>query len=412
MSRANPRRMGIAVGALLALVPLGLTGCGSSASDPGGGGGADSPIVIGTSLSMTGPLGQFGTDLRAGYEQKINQLNAAGGLDVGGTMHQVKLELLDNRSDANTASQQVRELILKDRVAAVLGACTPPINIPEASVADELKVPYISTCNPVLSFQSGNKSGWHYAWDAFFNEKDQATAVAKALVKAHSNKKVALFTDTEPDGVAERPLYKAAFAAAGLDVVGDYTFPVGTTDFSSFINDAKSKGAQLVAAQMVPPDGIALWKQMKALDFTPKEAFASKAASSEAWPGALGSLAEGTLGDAFWSPATGKANSAALAKSLGPKVPADLPDLGISVLGYTVCAVLTDAMTSAGSTSPAAVNTAISKTNAVYPPGRITFNAGHTATTPYLVAQWQKGKSVVVVPTTSAAFEDPGRGLQ
>ena len=45
---------------------------------------------------------------------------------------------------------------------------------------------------------------------------------------------------------------------SGLDVFGDYTFPVGTTDFSSFINDAKSKGAQLVAAQMVPPDGIVI----------------------------------------------------------------------------------------------------------------------------------------------------------
>lgn len=75
---------------------------------------------------------------------------------------------------------------------------------------------------------------------------------------ATSNKKVALFTDTEPDGVVERGLYKEAFAAAGLEIVGDYTFPVGTSDFSSFISDAKSKDADLVAGRMIPPDGIAL----------------------------------------------------------------------------------------------------------------------------------------------------------
>ena len=53
---------------------------------------------------------------------------------------------------------------------------------------------------------------------------------AKALAAVKSNKKVVLFTDSQPDGVVERPLYEAAFKAAGLDVVGDYTFPVGTTE--------------------------------------------------------------------------------------------------------------------------------------------------------------------------------------
>jgi hypothetical protein len=35
---------------------------------------------------------------------------------------------------------------------------------------------------------------------------------------------------------------------------------VGTTDFSSFIADAKAAGAQLLAGQMTPADGVALWQ--------------------------------------------------------------------------------------------------------------------------------------------------------
>jgi branched-chain amino acid transport system substrate-binding protein len=369
--------------------------------------------VLGTSLSLTGSLGQFGIDLQAGYKQKISEINAAGGLSVAGIKRPVTLTVLDNRSDPNTASQQIRELVLKDSAVALLGACTPPINIPEALAAEQQKVPYLSTCNPVLAFQSGN-ANWKYAWDAFFSEQDQATMVAKALVMAKSNKKVALFTDTEPDGVAERPLYKQAFTAAGLQVVGDYTFPVGTTDFSSFINDAKSKGAQLMAAQMIPPDGIALWKQMKALSFKPVQELVSKAASNAGWPQALGALAEGTLGDAFWSPSTGLTNSAAVAAAVAGKVPGDLPDVGISVLAYTICAVVTDAIHTAGSTDGSAVSAAIGNTNADYPAGHISFGAKHTATTPYLVGQWQNGQDVVVAPTMAAGvtFEDPAKGLQ
>lgn len=412
MSRSTLHKI-VAVGAI---APLALTAAacgGSTKGSSGRSGGSSQPVVIGTSLSLTGALGQFGVDLQAGYKQKISELNAAGGLQVGSAMRKVELTVLDNRSDPNTASQQIRELVLKDKAVALLGACTPPINTPEALAAEQQKVPYVATCNPVLAFQAGNKSGWNYAWDAFISEQDQAAGAAKGLGMGTSNKKVALFTDTEPDGVAERPAYKAAFAAAGMQVVGDYTFPVGTTDFSSFINDAKSKGAQLVAAQMIPPDGIALWKQMKALNFKPSLSFATKAASNGGWPQALGPIAEGSIADAFWSPSTGKANSQALAKSLGPKVPNDLPDLSIAVLGYSICAVVTDAMNSAGSTSASAVNTAIGKTNADYPSGNITFGPKHTATTPYLVTQWQKGKAVVISPSTAGAtLEFPGKGLQ
>jgi len=143
------------------------------------------------------------------------------------------------------------------------------------------------------------------------------------------------------------------------------------------------------------------------------QAFATKAASNGGWPQALGPIAEGTIADAFWSPATGKANSQALATSLAGKVPADLPDQSIAVLGYTICAVITDAIKTAGGTSPSAFNTAIGKTNADYPSGNITFNSKHTATTPYLVTQWQGGKSVVILPTTAGVtFEDPATGLQ
>ncbi|MFD0636691.1 ABC transporter substrate-binding protein [Catenulispora yoronensis] len=202
-------------------------------------------------------------------------------------------------------------------------------------------------------------------------------------------------------------------AAAGLQVVGDYSFPVGTTDFSSFIDDAKSKGAQLVAGQMVPPDGIALWKQMKALGFQPDAAFVAKAAAGNSWPKALGPIAEGTLSDAFWSPGTGLANSQALMGTLGKQYPGNMSDLNIAVLGYTVAAIVTDGIKSAGSTDPAKLNAAIGKTDADYPLGHIKFGDKHTAATPFLLTQWQNNDTVLIVPSTpDAKLEEPAKGLR
>ena len=127
---------------------------------------------------------------------------------------------------------------------------------------------------PVEAFASGDKSGWRYSWDLFYDERQQAAAAARALASVPGTKKtVALFTDNEPDSEVERPLYQAAFQADGLDLVGDYTFAVGTTNFSSFIAEARAKGADLVAGQLAPADGAALWKQLKSSAFRPKAAF-------------------------------------------------------------------------------------------------------------------------------------------
>ena len=176
-------------------------------------------------------------------------------------------------------------------------------------MAEQLRVPFLTSLMPVEAFASGDKAGWNYSWDFFYDEQQQAADTAKALASVPGDKKVVLFTDDEPDGVVERPLYQAAFKADGLDVVGDYTFPVGTTDFSSFIADAKAKGAQLLAGQLAPADGVALWKQVKSLGFRPKAAFLATASDADYWWQSLGSLAQGTLSEGYWSPGQARPDS-------------------------------------------------------------------------------------------------------
>ena len=62
-------------------------------------------IVIGTTLSLTGSLGALGRPLEAGYQQEIADVNAAGGIAIGGTKEKLKLVVLDNGSDPSTASR-------------------------------------------------------------------------------------------------------------------------------------------------------------------------------------------------------------------------------------------------------------------------------------------------------------------
>jgi branched-chain amino acid transport system substrate-binding protein len=227
-----------------------------------------------------------------------------------------------------------------------------------------------------------------------------------------TNKKVALFTDNEADGVAWAQLVDQLAPKAGYQVVMHATFPVGTSNFQSFVQQARSKQAEMVIAQMTPPDGITLWKQMKALGYKPKLAFCEKCAATGAWNQALGALANGTLSAGFWSSTEGLPGTAQIKATLGKKFTDD-PDLSIAVASETDAQLLMDAISQAGSTDASQVNTAISKTDKTYPFAHIKFGTGNAAVTPSLVSQWQNGKAVQILPPVSGAkVQFPAAGLQ
>ncbi len=395
--------------AVIALSSLALTAaCGSGTSTSASSGSSD-PLVIGTSLSLSGPLGSLGAVQRPGYEQLVADVNAAGGVAVGGAKRKVTLKVLDNQSDPNLAGQQIRELTLKDRATALLGGCTPPINVPEALAAEQARTPIVMTCTPVEAFQASSKTGWTYAWDFFFDEKQAAAQTMKAVQLTPTNKKIALFTDTEPDGTVERGLFKQAAADAGLQVVGDYSFPVGTSDYSSFISDARAKGAQIVVGQMIAPDGIALWKQMKSLGFKPRVALVAKAASTTAWPKALGPVADGSLHQAFWSSKAGLPGTAHLLDTIGKQL--SEPDSGLAVNAYAAGQVLMNALTTAGSTDATKVNKALADTTFDTAVGKVKFDDKHIWPLPQFVNQWQGGKTAQMIPAVGNQLQ-PNTGLQ
>jgi branched-chain amino acid transport system substrate-binding protein len=357
-----------------------------------------SDITIGTSLPLTGPLAPFGPTIRMGYQRAIDEVNAKGGLQLSDGRRRVKLVVLDNKSDPNVASAQARTLYLQNGAVAMLGAATPPLSIPLSRVAEQVRRPFVTSITPVRAWLTGGPYKW--AWDFFFDELQMTQRQFQASSLVKTNKKVALFTDTEEDGIVMGGLWKQNASKFGYRIVSHASFPVGTTNFSKYIADAKSKGAQVLIAQMIPPDAIALWKQMKAAGYQPVTAFCEKCSNNGAWGKALGVLANGTSEAEWWVPEARlpqAASFAALAKKLGGRS----SDVSVVVAAYSVARILFDAIEKAGSTDPEEINTAIGATNKTYPLGPAKFASDHHATTPIYATQWQNGQTYLIYPRLS-----------
>jgi branched-chain amino acid transport system substrate-binding protein len=362
---------------------------------------------------MSGPLAPFGTNIQLGYQRAVDDVNKAGGLDVGGTKRPVSLVVLDNQSDPNMASDQARTLFQRNNAVALLGAATPPLNIPISNVADQLKRPAVIGACPIRAWLSGKPDGWQYAWDIFFDELQMTDLQFQASDLVQTNKKVALFTDTEEDGVVMGDLWEQKAPKMGYEIAYHAKFPVGTTNFSSQIDAAKSSQSQVLIAQMVPPDAFALWKQMKALGYQPVMAYCEKCGNSSAWHQVLGDVGEGANAADWWSASLGYPESQDFVNAYAAQLGGQSTDLSAIVSSNAAARVLFDAITKAGSTSPEAINAAIGQTDKTYPVGPVKFAQDHTAPLKTVMDQWQGPNMVRIYPTGEGAapVKSPVPGL-
>lgn len=381
----------LATAALVAVSGLVLAGCSAS-------GGTGAEVVIGASLPLTGPLAAFGTNLEAGYKAEIAEVNKAGGLDFGGAKHLVKLVVEDNASDGTKAGTQAKSLVLDNNAIALLGPATPPLTIPVSAVAEQLKVPLVSSITPIKGWLSGTKTGYKYSWDAFFDETQMTQTQFQAANLVTTNKKVVLFTDTEQDGPIQAGLWKANAAKFGYTISAAIEFPVGNTNFQAQVAKAKASGADIVMAQIIPPDGIALLKEMKAQGYDPKMLFMEKAGNTGGFVDMTTGLAQGALAANWYAKGMGLPQEDSFISKYSAQAGGINSNLGCLVAGYSIAKVLTDAIVKAGSTDPEKLNTAIGQTDGNFPVGYIKFGSDHSAALKVVQTQWN-GKNQDLVLT-------------
>jgi branched-chain amino acid transport system substrate-binding protein len=380
--------------AVAVLLVVLATGCGKS----GGGSAADSEIVIGASIPLSGPLAGFGSFQRWGYQHAVDQVNNAGGLQVGDSKRHVRLVLLDDKTDPNTTSANTDTLVSRENVTALLGSCTPSLVVAGAVVADRNRVPMVTGCAPLQAFKSVKQ--WQYVWDVFFDEPDLAEAPFKTLQAAGvtTNNKVAIVHDNGPDGaVVGGQLWPQLAARYGYTVVSKQSFPVDNTQFNSLISNAKATGADVFLIDAVTPQAVTIRKQMASAGYTPQVIVAEKGAEPVQFAQALGSLANGVIVGGYWDSSFPYPGAAELRQAFEQETKQTYSQHIAD--SHAAAQILLDAISAAGSTDAAKINEAIGRTDRTYVVGPVKFDQQHTSKLPIAELQWQGGQTKVVWPS-------------
>src|SRR5205085_1409133 len=104
---------------------------------------APTEIKLGSVLPLTGSFATSGKYFQQGYQMAIDEVNAAGGVDVGGKKLQVTLDLLDDGSNATTSRALVERLVTQDKVNALLGGYDTTLVQAQEAVPDQYKIPMV-----------------------------------------------------------------------------------------------------------------------------------------------------------------------------------------------------------------------------------------------------------------------------
>jgi len=220
---------------LLILVAL-LAACGGAGGDV---------IRIGINAPLTGDNPKVGEGTKYAAEMWLADIEAAGGLEVGGKMYQVELVIEDNEYKAESATKANTKLITQDEVLLIIGPQSSQQAVPAGGVANDNKTPMISpwSTNPATT----KDRPWVFRTP--FLDPFQGPVVANFAAEEFGATKAAVLYDVAsdyPKGLAE--FFKAAWEekfGAG-SVVAFESFTTKDQDFSAQLTKIKESGADFI----------------------------------------------------------------------------------------------------------------------------------------------------------------------
>jgi branched-chain amino acid transport system substrate-binding protein len=386
---------------------------------------AAEPIIIGVPTSL-GFL--EGKESHKVVQMAVSEINAKGGVTVGGQKRLLEVSSMDIRDAAPgvpvpEALLGIEKNILEKKpVAIVVGPFRSEALVAGMDLIAKYKTPMIGTIAMTPASEAKVKEDpekYKYVFRNCLNAiylVNYLSGTMAAINKEFGFTKVYImhqdvaWARATADGVK-----KSYFDKAGWEVLDQEAYPTGTSDFSSALMKAQAKGAQVIMPIFDMPQSGILVKQWKSMNVPALMAgFISPLAGTDAWKtfdgkigGAINCVFE--MGSAIASDKLPKSVEFynKYKKLFGKELQAGHGPAP----AYESVYILAEAIERAGSLDPDAVTAQIKKTDRMGIMGRIRFDAGNQVvygfdpkeTAVAAVFQWtEDGKRRIVFPETIA----------
>jgi branched-chain amino acid transport system substrate-binding protein len=367
---------------LFSLVALSAVGACKSKSSPSD----KAEIMIGATLPLTGSESRTGGFYKEGYDLAFDEVNAAGGLDIGGKKRPVKLTLYDDTTNQATANSLADKLINSDKVDLMLGTYSTAVVEAQSTIAEQNKMPYVNGGGAASHIY---KRGYKYIFGSLSPVELLGTTLMtwideqQKAGKLPRPSKIALLWENTAHGKDFKKGISdfAAKSGGAYEIAVDESFELNGKDFSALLGKVKAAGVDLFLVDAHLPDYITMHRQYLDMGLCHKIVSYGARGSEKAAIDALGKdNVSYILSGVWWS--VQLADTIPLAKKFveayKAKYGGKMPEW-YQALAYEAARALFAAIQQAGSTDREAVRAKLAalKIDSLLPGGTLEFPADH-----------------------------------
>lgn len=293
------------LGALLACAMMAgtLAGCGGSGNDNGASSasGDNAPasaasenvFKIGGIGPLTGAAASYGVSVKQGAQVAIDEINAAGGVQVGDATYTFDMVFEDDEATEDKAIQAYNT-VMDAGANAIMGCVTSGACL---AIVDLTKADGILQITP-----SGSAEGCIANDNAFricFSDPEQGVAMADYAMDTLGYSKVAVIYNNADDySSGLQQAFEAQILAKGGTITASEAFTTGDVEFSTQLTKIKGTDAEVIYVPAYYQDATYITKQ--AADMGLDLPFIG----SDGWDGVLSTVTDQTTvdGAVFSSP--------------------------------------------------------------------------------------------------------------
>ena len=316
----------------------------------------DGPIMIGSSIPLTGGVATFGQHSRWGSELAIAEANAKGGV-LG---RKLEIDFQDNRCNPAEAVKSVTQMLAEKKYVAILDGLCSSVVLAIMPLVERAGVPLVVANASATSIAERSGVGGN-KWTFKVNPTDASMldALIGWLDKDGKANNIAFLGEDTDFGRAGSTGLENALKKRNLKLATVDFFQKGAPDFTPVFTKIKAKKPALLALYAVDADFQNAMRQWYSLgggvpltgrvlvDQVPKEIIDS-------------GFLDGTTSVQPYDPSVDTPGNRAFVEAF--KKLHNVPPILVSFEAYEATKVLIDAIRRAGTTNPAAVRDALATT--------------------------------------------------
>lgn len=239
------------LGAVLLVLALAASACGRDRGSGNGAGGAGNTtgvtatsIKVGGTFPLTGVAAPGYSQIPQGIKAYFDYVNAQGGVQG----RKIQWIVKDDAYNPTQTSTVTNELVLQDKVFAMLGSLGTPTHEAVVDFLNQNKVPDIFVSSGSVAWGNDPKKyPWTFGWQTDY--ESEGKVIGQYIAEHMPNAKVGLFLQDDDFGASGEAGLRH-YIANQIVAVQKYT--PGGTDVTPQIAALKAAGANLVVGFNVP----------------------------------------------------------------------------------------------------------------------------------------------------------------